>query len=156
MLFRRVRAQPTDAAFAWRVYRDCMQPLSEPLGAWHAEREQRVVHAAFVYREAELLVAGSRHRHHEEKGGVATRLGWLHVRRTARALELWQLFVTPEHRGSGIGTTVLGELQQQARSEGVVITLAVLRNNPARRLYKRVGFVTTGRTEHQRYMCWWP
>jgi ribosomal protein S18 acetylase RimI-like enzyme len=48
--------------------------------------------------------------------------------------------LVPEHRGTGIGTQLLRELQEEARSAGKSLTIHVERFNPAMRLYERLGF----------------
>jgi ribosomal protein S18 acetylase RimI-like enzyme len=51
--------------------------------------------------------------------------------------------VHPEHRRRGIGRALLTELIGEAASADVpVLSLSVERDNPARRLYLQVGFVT--------------
>jgi GNAT superfamily N-acetyltransferase len=64
---------------------------------------------------------------------------------SADRVELQQIEVPPEHRGSGIGTEIMQELKNYARSVGKPI---VLRPEPERgkkaaleRFYKRLGFV---------------
>jgi hypothetical protein len=64
---------------------------------------------------------------------------------SADRVELQQIEVPPEHRGSGIGTSIIEELKNYARSVGKPI---VLRPEPERgkkaaleRFYKRLGFV---------------
>jgi ribosomal protein S18 acetylase RimI-like enzyme len=46
----------------------------------------------------------------------------------------------PEHRGAGIGTKLLRDLQEEVRSAGKSLTIHVERFNPALRLYERLGF----------------
>jgi ribosomal protein S18 acetylase RimI-like enzyme len=57
------------------------------------------------------------------------------------------LEVLPEVQRRGIGTFVLQSVQQEAFALGKAVTLQVLRVNPARRLYERLGFVVVGETE---------
>ena len=57
------------------------------------------------------------------------------------------LEVLPEVQRRGIGTFVLQSVQQEAFALGKAVTLQVLRVNPARRLYERLGFVVVGKTE---------
>ena len=135
-----------DAQRAWTLYHDAIEPLSNPLGAWREEEEREVVLNAFERGEAQLIV----------RRRDAIRLGWLHVRTTAHAVELWQLFLAPEHRGYGIGGNVLHRLQRYARRVQRPILLAVLRNNPARRLYERVGFMVNAEGPHHLFMGWYP
>ncbi len=143
------RAARDDAERAWRLYQDAIEPLSNPLGAWREQEEREVVVNAFVQGEAQLIMLRPDVR---QEGQV--RLGWLHVRTTAHAVELWQLFLLPEHRGRGVGRRVLRRLQAYARDVNRPILLAVLRNNPARRLYERVGFTVNAEGPHHLFMGW--
>jgi ribosomal protein S18 acetylase RimI-like enzyme len=53
---------------------------------------------------------------------------------------LQKFFVSPPWQRSGIGSEVLGQLLATWRPTGKTIVLRVLKNNPARRLYERLGF----------------
>jgi ribosomal protein S18 acetylase RimI-like enzyme len=48
----------------------------------------------------------------------------------------------PEYRGQGIGTALLERLLEAAKNLYPAISLSVSPNNPAIRLYERLGFVT--------------
>ena len=136
------RAAARDAAYGWLLYRSSIRPLAMLLGAWNEADEQRVVEDAFRTGEASLIIDGRQP------------VGWAHTRWTPQALELWQLFVSPEHRGRGVGRVVLLELQRHAQSAGLPILLAVLHNNRARRLYERMGFRRYADGPHHFFLCW--
>jgi GNAT superfamily N-acetyltransferase len=55
--------------------------------------------------------------------------------------------VLPEYQGRGIGTSIIRCILREAHRKGMPVALQVLKVNPARRLYERLGFVTTGETE---------
>ena len=55
----------------------------------------------------------------------------------------------PEFRGRGIGTALVTELFAEADASGRSVSIHVERNNPARRLYERLGFQDVG--EHGVY-----
>ena len=57
-----------------------------------------------------------------------------------------QFQVTPAHQGQGLGTTVLRAVIADARASGALLRLSVLRQNPAARLYARLGFRTLSET----------
>ncbi|MBD2843903.1 GNAT family N-acetyltransferase [Paenibacillus sp. IB182496] len=59
-------------------------------------------------------------------------------------------------RGQGIGTSVLRILQQRAAICGMALRLSVSPDNPALRLYERMGFAHKGGTEMHLFMQWLP
>ena len=76
-----------------------------------------------------------------ERAGVP--LGRLYVARWEREIRIMDVALLPEHRGSGIGTKLLRELQDEARLAGKTLSIHVERFNPALRLYERLGFKMT-------------
>jgi ribosomal protein S18 acetylase RimI-like enzyme len=67
-------------------------------------------------------------------------IGRLYVARWEREIRIMDIALLPEHRGSGIGTKLLRELQEEARTAGKSLTIHVERFNPALGLYQRLGF----------------
>ncbi|MFL6437129.1 MAG: GNAT family N-acetyltransferase [Terriglobales bacterium] len=61
-------------------------------------------------------------------------------------------YVIPAMQRRGIGTQVLQRLLAQAKSQSKVVTLAVVKINPARRFYENHGFRITHEDEHKLYM----
>jgi ribosomal protein S18 acetylase RimI-like enzyme len=55
--------------------------------------------------------------------------------------------ILPECQGRGIGTAVIKDILAQADRAGLAVALQVLKVNPARRLYERLGFAVIGETE---------
>ena len=54
------------------------------------------------------------------------------------------MHVIPEAQGKGIGTWLLEQVIRDAREKKLAVTLTVLKTNPARRLYERLGFQVYG------------
>jgi ribosomal protein S18 acetylase RimI-like enzyme len=52
--------------------------------------------------------------------------------------------IMPEHRGKGVGTRLLGALLERARDHHAAVSLSVSDENPAIRLYQRLGFEIAG------------
>jgi ribosomal protein S18 acetylase RimI-like enzyme len=73
-----------------------------------------------------------------ERDGVP--IGRLYVAHWEREIRIMDIALLPEHRGTGLGTKLLRELQEEARSAGKSLTIHVERFNPALRLYQRLGF----------------
>ncbi len=53
-----------------------------------------------------------------------------------------QFQIVPQHQGRGLGTTVLRAVIADAHRSGALLRLSVLKQNPAARLYARLGFRT--------------
>jgi ribosomal protein S18 acetylase RimI-like enzyme len=66
--------------------------------------------------------------------------GRLSVDRCEKEIQIIDIALLPEHRSAGIGTKLLRELQDEARTAGKVLTIHVEKFNPALRLYRRLGF----------------
>jgi GNAT superfamily N-acetyltransferase len=53
--------------------------------------------------------------------------------------------ILPRHRGTGLGTALLGRLLERAQASGLLgVSLSVQMANPAARLYERLGFERVG------------
>jgi ribosomal protein S18 acetylase RimI-like enzyme len=73
-------------------------------------------------------------------------VGAVAVERRAGELFLADIEVLPEWRGRGLGTAIVGAVVAEARRRGLPAALQVLKVNPARRLYERLGFRVVGET----------
>jgi ribosomal protein S18 acetylase RimI-like enzyme len=60
------------------------------------------------------------------------------------AASLIDISLVPPQRGRGLGSALLGLLLAQADLDGRTVDLHVEPDNPARRLYKRLGFTVAG------------
>ena len=60
---------------------------------------------------------------------------------------LSEIQIDPDHQNSGLGTAVIEGVIREAERQRLPIALQVLKVNPARRLYDRLGFSVTGETE---------
>ena len=59
-----------------------------------------------------------------------------------------QFQIVPSHQGRGLGGTVLRALIAEARHADALLHLSVLKQNPATRLYARMGFRTLLESTH--------
>lgn len=69
-----------------------------------------------------------------------TPAGKLYVDRTKGNIRIIDIALLPEFRGRGAGGQIMRKLAGEADAEGLAMSLHVETNNPARRLYERVGF----------------
>ena len=66
--------------------------------------------------------------------------GRLYVDRSEVELHILDIALLPDFRGRGLGGRLLRELADEAETAGVPLVIYVERQNPARRLYERLGF----------------
>jgi ribosomal protein S18 acetylase RimI-like enzyme len=135
-------AEARDVEFAWRLYEQLMRARTEALMPWRADRQREVVESALRSGGMQMIVAG---------GSVC---GWLHVLDGTGTVELHQLYLAPVQQRRGIGTSILRALQSEAAAAGRPLCLNVLINNPARRLYERLGFRIERTDPIKHYMAW--
>jgi ribosomal protein S18 acetylase RimI-like enzyme len=62
----------------------------------------------------------------------------------------------PEWQGKGIGAELVRGVMEEAAKRDTPVDLDVLKMNPAKRLYERLGFRVTGETETHFQMRWVP
>ena len=70
-----------------------------------------------------------------------TLIGRLYVARWKEEIRIVDIAILPAYRRSGIGTTILRDLLAEADAAGKPVRIHVERENPALRLYQRLGFV---------------
>lgn len=73
-----------------------------------------------------------------EKGGEP--IGRLYIDRRKDEHRLIDIALLPEHRGKGIGASLMRGVLDEARQAGKRIRIHVEQNNPAMHLYRRLGF----------------
>jgi len=76
------------------------------------------------------------------RGGADT--GWLQSVPEDDALFIVQFFIEASLRGQGIGTQAVARIVEEAGANGRDVTLEVMKENRALRLYRRFGFQITG------------
>jgi ribosomal protein S18 acetylase RimI-like enzyme len=78
--------------------------------------------------------------------------GWLRIERNADHFRLDYLVLAPEYQRRGIGGAIVGNLLRSATEQGLPVRLNVLRVNPAKALYERLGFREVGGDTHRFFM----
>ena len=72
---------------------------------------------------------------------LTTPIGRIYIDRSMGDICIVDIALLPAWRGRGIGRALLDEVCEEARAGGRAINLQVELNNPAYRLYIRMGFV---------------
>lgn len=63
------------------------------------------------------------------------------------AWDLVQIQILPEFQGMGVGERIISDLLIEASNKDVLVKLSVFKNNPAQKLYQRLGFEIVEETE---------
>ena len=79
-------------------------------------------------------------------------VGYLRVEDHGKALFLDTIAILPAHQGQGLGSVLVGRILRRAARERLPVRLHVLRVNPARELYERMGFRSIGGDEYWVFM----
>ena len=127
----------TDHNFTWELYRTTMRCYIEPLFGWddlkqRQEWEQRT-------RPTERMIVNL-----SEKP-----VGHLERIHTPNKVIIGNLQLHPEAQGKGLGTVIMTDECERARSKGKGVRLGVLVSNPrAKALYGNLGFHVVEETEN--------
>lgn len=69
-------------------------------------------------------------------------VGFIGIKNNEREIYLYRIFIDNKYRGKGIGTIALNKIIDMAKEQNKDISLEVMENNIARKLYERLGFKT--------------
>jgi ribosomal protein S18 acetylase RimI-like enzyme len=128
----------SDREFLRELYASTRREELAPV-PWSEEQKREFLASQFAlqhehyqrnYVGAEFLVI--------ERHGAP--IGRLYVYRTPGEIRVMDIALVDAERGRGLGTRLLQGLMAQARETGAQVTLHVEPNNPACRLYERLGF----------------
>ena len=84
-------------------------------------------------------------------------IGRIWVDRREREIRLLDIALLPEYRNRGVGSALIGRLQEEAARENLLLRHCVLKTNaPAIRFYKRLGFIPVDDMGMHELMQWRP
>jgi ribosomal protein S18 acetylase RimI-like enzyme len=129
---------PADVLFLAGVY---ASTRAEELAVTGWSDEEKAV---FCRRQFDAQAAHYRENYPSASFQVIERdgasIGRLYVARWEKEMRIVDITLLPEFRGTGLGTKLLRDLQEEARSAGKSLTIHVERFNRALQLYQRLGF----------------
>jgi GNAT superfamily N-acetyltransferase len=132
-------AHPRDFPFCERLYFAEMDYIVTHLGLDMARQRESFARQWHVAEVRIITISGED-------------IGWLQIKTSDSTIFLGQLYLSRHMQRQGIGTRVLQMLIEEARRAGKSATLGVVKINPARRLYERLGFQRTHEDRHKVYM----
>jgi ribosomal protein S18 acetylase RimI-like enzyme len=135
-------ARPDDFDFLLELTRASLGPYVEEIWGWDDETQRRIQAAWQERGGVEIL----------ERDGRA--IGCLKVTNEPDHVFLDRVALLPDSQNRGLGTRLVREVMDDAARRGLPVRLSVLANNPARRLYERLGFRVTEVVEPRIKMEW--
>lgn len=133
-------AAESDRAFARELHHACYRPWVEPIFGWDLERQDRFFAESWAPQERSMV----------ELRGKA--IGSFSVSDRGSYILIADIEVHPDHQGRGVGTALLRRMLADADARCLPVRLQVLKGNPARRLYSRLGFVDVAQTDTHHIM----
>lgn len=127
----------TDADHEWlyQLNKETIRPYAEHVyGPWDEALARRLFAQHWHPDSTQIVTVNGRDA------------GMIDVQTGDTSVYLANIRVAPEYQRRGIGTRLISDVLRDAHERGLAVTLRVLKVNPARRLYERLGFVVVGET----------
>ena len=124
-------AQPSDAEFMFVLARAALGPYVEEIWGWRDDEQRSRQEDWFARTPAQVIEAD------------AEAVGCLSVVEHDDSIVIDRIALLPPWQGRGIGTRLMRQVMEDAERRDLPVRLSVLDNNPARRLYERLGFQVT-------------
>ena len=140
MEFRLRPAEPSDLDFIWRLRQVTMRPVIEASYGWDEATQRGYAQESLL---GTIVLVG------DEPAGVMTLADW------GDQLHLVWMAVAPHAQRRGLGSALIEYCQRRARELSKPLTLQVLQNNPAVKLYERYGFEVYDRSGPHRLLMRW-
>jgi len=128
-------ASSDDYDFLRALHRNTMKDYVEKTWGWDEEDEEKRFKESFDPDKLSVVVV---------EGSDA---GMIVVEDKGTELFLSKIQILPEYQGRGLGTIIVNDLIKKARQRMIPVALQVLKVNPAKKLYERLGFMQIGETE---------
>ena len=126
-------ATPEDAELVYDIkYEAYAEHSIRGYGSWDEEIQRRVTRGNLPFTR--LISVGSEV------------VGWIAADPGGFGVEIMDVHIRPTHQGRGYGSRVIRKIIKASAAAGKDVTLQVLKVNPSRVLYERLGFVATGTT----------
>ncbi|MHA7056870.1 GNAT family N-acetyltransferase [Aquimarina sp. M1] len=134
-----VKAKYEDIAFLVKLRKLTMVEHLEKAGL-HFSDDQHMSRVKIHFDNSYII------QHKKKQVGV------LKYIETSGVIDILQLQILPKYQGKGMGKHVLNHMIKLSEDFNKKLTLKVLKENPARYLYKRNGFTVVDEDEHEFYM----
>lgn len=124
-----------DFEFVFRLNKANMQKYVQMLRGWDDEAEREDMRRHFQPGSDQIIILDGKD------------VGRLAVDYYPDRIELRHIEILPAYQGRGLGGAIIQDILEEARQVNLPVTLMVLKVNPAKRLYERLGFRTVEEIE---------
>jgi ribosomal protein S18 acetylase RimI-like enzyme len=128
-------ATARDADFIYQLRADRLRAYVTAIWGWNETVQAARFAASFEPARYQVVVGAGR-----DVGAIAVEWQDDHV-------FLADIEIVPVWRGRGLGTALVGAVLPEACLRQLPVALQVLRGNPARWLYERLGFIVVAQSE---------
>jgi len=129
------QANDNDLDFLWQLHRATMREYVEHTWSWEDESQEQRFRQKFEPERIQIVLYQGRP------------IGALSVDYERSRVFLGVIEIAPDYHRRGIGTYLIRQLCDRADAADLPLELHVLKVNPAKRLYERLGLATVGETD---------
>ena len=134
-----VKAEESDKNFLIGLRKSTMIEHLEKAGIYLSE-EQHISRVNFKYENTYLIYTSNQ------------KVGMLKYIENENSIEILQLQIIPDYQGLGIGKRIINQVTDICKISNKILTLKVLKENPAKHLYQNIGFTIVGEDQHEFFM----
>lgn len=131
--FRQIKIK--DFEFLWQLHNAALKKYIAATWGWNEARQRRLFSESFNVDDGQIVVAGGKDA------------GFLRVSEKETEIVLISIRLLPQFQNQGIGTKLIKDVLNEASRKNKPVCLQVLKTNPAKRLYEKLGFRVFGETE---------
>ena len=128
-------ATESDYELMWEIQRISLGPYVDATWGWDEAFQRSYFDEHFDHRKHQIIRVEGRDA------------GFLSVEHREDYVYLGNVALLPDFQNRGIGAVVVRDVITQAEESALSVRLQVLKSNPARRFYERLGFTPYGETE---------
>ena len=132
-------ATDADFDFLFELHRQTIGPYVEQTWGWDEVWQRNYFKQHFMSRSCEVIELQD------------IQIGCIRIEDREEFVLLDYIAIMPEHQRVGLGTRLVRTVLKRAAHRGVPVRLNVLRVNPAKALYERLGFETIDADDYRFY-----
>ena len=127
-----------DFIFYQNLHKDSLKPYVEQVWGWIDSQQEKRLKERFSPSKMQVIQVCNQD------------VGVLEIEKTSEGVFLKNILILPKFQGRGLGSQIIRDVIEEAIL--LPVFLSVLRPNPAKKLYKRLGFKVVSEEPERFYM----